>query len=258
MFDASQINPTQASGSIVVNAPTRAGLMAELEACLAAQRGFSLATLNLDHLVKIAGDPAFRDAYAQHSHVTADGNPIVWLCHRAGQGDVELIPGSELIEPVAALAARLGISVAFLGSTEASLAATAQALETRHPGLNVAAQIAPPMGFDPDGAGADVAIETLKASGAGLCFLALGAPKQERFAARAQSHLPQMGFMSIGAGLDFVSGAQVRAPKIVQRLALEWLWRLVHSPRRLAARYAACFAILPRAFRIAQRARSEV
>ena len=54
-----------------------------------------------------------------------------------------------------------------------------------------------------------------------------------------------MGFLSVGAGLDFVAGTQARAPALVRALAAEWLWRLVTDPRRLARRYASCLAILP-------------
>ena len=75
--------------------------------------------------------------------------------------------------------------------------------------------------------------------------MALGAPKQEIFASRAQKELPQMGFLSIGAGLDFISGHQKRAPRLVRRFALEWLWRLALSPKRLIGRYLGCFAVLP-------------
>lgn len=208
------------------------------------RQGFSIATINLDHVVKLRRDPAFRAAYAAQTHVTADGNPIVWLSRLAGQ-DVSLVPGSELVEPVAALAAEAGVPVAFVGATEASLAAASQALAAGHPGLNVAMIHAPAMGFDPDGADAGEIIEKLGAAGARLVYLALGAPKQERFAARAQAHLPETGFLSIGAGLDFVSGAQTRAPAWVQAIAAEWLWRLALSPRRLAARYGACLIALP-------------
>jgi exopolysaccharide biosynthesis WecB/TagA/CpsF family protein len=101
------------------------------------------------------------------------------------------------------------------------------------------------MGFDPEGAEADAAIEKLRESGARLVFLALGAPKQERFAARAQTALPETGFLSIGAGLDFISGAQKRAPAWVRAIAMEWLWRMSGDPRRLAGRYAACIVALP-------------
>lgn len=240
--------------AVVVNVPNQAYLLNDLETRLTAGQGFSLATLNLDHVVKLHNMPDFHDAYLRHSHVTADGNPIVWLSRLSGH-EVSLIPGSELIEPVVQIAARNDLPIALFGSTEASLAAAAQALVARYPGLNVAAQIAPPMGFDPAGPDADALIVQLGASGARLCFVALGAPKQELFAARAAAQLPGVGFLSIGAGLDFISGNQIRAPKIVRRLAAEWLWRLASNPGRLAARYGACIAIMPRLTQAALRAR---
>lgn len=232
------------AGSVSVNVPTREALLADLSAHLSEQRGFSVATLNLDHVVKLRHDPAFRDAYQRHTHVTADGNPIVWLSRLSGQ-QVSLIPGSELIEPLIEIAARQGTPVGFFGSTDASLEQAAQVLTARYPGLNIAAKISPAMGFDPAGPAADAAIDALSAAGAQLIFLALGAPKQEIFAARAQERMPGAGFLSIGAGIDFISGNQTRAPKWVRRLAAEWLWRLATNPARLARRYGACIAILP-------------
>nr|WP_238538264.1 WecB/TagA/CpsF family glycosyltransferase [Oceaniovalibus guishaninsula] len=217
-------------------------------------RGFTLATLNLDHAVKLDRDPAFRAAYAAHSHVVADGNPVVWLSRLAGRR-VELIPGSELIAPLCAVAAQAGAPVALLGATEATLARAADALEAAHEGLRIVCRIAPPMGFDPAGAGADAAIDRIGASGAALCLLALGAPKQEIFAVHAAARLPGCGFVSIGAGLDFIAGSQIRAPAWTRAVAMEWAWRMARDPGRLAGRYAACFGTLPRLTLSALRAR---
>lgn len=242
-----------APGMLRVTAPSRSGLIADLRARMAAGQGFAVATLNLDHLVKLGRDPAFRDAYAAHGHVTADGNPIVWLSRLAGR-PIDLVTGSELILPVVRAAAETGTPVALFGATEPALAAAAEALLREVPDLRIAARIAPPMGFDPQGPGADRAIAEIGASGAGLCLLALGAPKQEIFAARASARLPQVGFVSIGAGLDFLAGTQRRAPRWVQRLAAEWLWRMAANPRRLAGRYADCLRILPGEARAALRA----
>lgn len=228
----------------LVTMPTRDGLLNEIEARLARGEGFALATLNLDHVVKLGRSPDFRAAYAAQDLVVADGNPIVWLSRLAGRR-VELVPGSELVAPLAALTARLGVPVGLLGSTPEALAQAAAALERDHPGLRVAVQIAPPMGFDPDGPAAEACLTELRQAGVGLCFLALGAPKQEIFAARARSVVPSCGFASVGAGIDFVAGTQVRAPVWVRRIAMEWLWRAASNPRRLARRYGECFAILP-------------
>lgn len=231
--------------SVTVTVSDRRTLFDDLSRRFDAKEGFSVATLNLDHAVKLPHDPAFRAAYCEHTHVTADGNPVVWLSRLAGQKDVKLVPGSELIEPLAEIAARKGVPVGLFGATESSLRAAADALQQRHPTLQIAYVKAPAMGFDPEGDEAGKAISEIGASGARIVFLALGAPKQERFAARAQRSLNEVGFLSIGAGLDFISGAQQRAPKIVRAFALEWLWRLFGNPRRLIRRYGACILALP-------------
>ena len=229
---------------LLVTVSSHDTLLTDLEARMQRGVGFSVATLNLDHVVKLRSHAAFRQAYMEHTHVTADGNPIVWLCNLSG-GKVSLVPGSELIAPTIEIAVKHRVPIAIFGATQSSLDATEAALMPEFPGINVVAKIAPPMGFDPEGDMADDYIRQLDASGAGVCFLALGAPKQEIFASRAQKKISRMGFLSIGAGLDFISNHQKRAPKIVRRFALEWLWRLVLNPRRLLGRYLGCFAILP-------------
>lgn len=250
-------NPHAAAPDQVrISAPDREALLAEISALLAEGRGFTLATLNLDHAVKLENDPAFRRAYLAHSHVCADGNPIVWLSRLASRR-VELIPGSELVQPLAALAARQGVGVALVGSTPEALDLAAARLQTSYPSLRIVARIAPSFGFDPEGEAAGRVIEEIGASGACLCLLALGAPRQEIFAARAARDLSHCGFVSIGAGLDFIAGHQTRAPLWVRRIAMEWLWRMLTNPRRLARRYLECILILPGLARDALRQRGE-
>ncbi len=229
---------------IRVTVDSREALLENIDACLSGGMGFSVATLNLDHAVKIRRDPTFAAAYAAHSHVTADGNPIVWLLRLAGHR-VDLVPGSELVEPVAQLAARRQVPVGLFGSSAEVLEAAGAVLSERAAGLKVAARIAPPMGFDPESAEADRLISELRASGARVVFLALGAPKQEIFAARLQRTCPDIGMLSIGAGLDFLAGTQTRAPALVRSLAMEWAWRLMRNPGRLWRRYRDCLTILP-------------
>lgn len=236
----------QSEQRVVISAPSRAALIEDLRSKMRARTGFTVATLNLDHAVKMRRHPQFRSDYSAHSHVTADGNPVVWLSRLSGQKGVELIAGSDISGPVIKLAAEEGIPVAFFGSTDAVLSRASDNLRAAYPALNIVACISPSFGFDPDGAEGDKALGQLAGSGARLVLLALGAPKQERFAIRAAQHMPETGFLSIGASLDFFAGWQRRAPRVVRKMAMEWAWRLIRDPRRLAGRYAACFAILPR------------
>jgi exopolysaccharide biosynthesis WecB/TagA/CpsF family protein len=230
--------------TITVNVPTRAVLEARVRERFAQRKGFALATLNLDHLVKLRQSAAYRAVYAAQDFVVADGNPVVWMSKIAGR-PVALIPGSEAILPLSRLAAAQGVPVALVGSQDMVLQAAKIYLEREVRDLEIVCCIAPPMGFDPETPAAEEVLREVAASGARLCFIALGAPKQEQLAARGRKVAPEVGFVSIGAGLDFFAGTQVRAPKWVRKLAMEWLWRAASAPRRLAGRYIRCFGILP-------------
>lgn len=230
--------------TVRLNMPDRGSLLSAVQERFHRGEGFALATINLDHLVKLRSDAAFARAYAAHDLVVADGNPIVWLSKLAAR-PVELVPGSDMVEPVARLAAREGVRVAMVGSTDETLTLAKAYLERIAPGLQVVFREAPAMGFDAQGEEAGRILDRVRESGAGLCYVALGAPRQEIFAARGLEAVPGCGFMSIGAGLDFLAGHQKRAPAWVRRIAMEWLWRMVLSPARLGPRYARCAAILP-------------
>ena len=229
---------------ITVNTATRVSLMAEVRARFRAKAGFALATLNLDHMVKLRSDAAFRTAYAAQDIVVADGNPIVWLSRLAGH-PVDLVPGSDLLRPLLELAAAEGVKVAFYGSSPEVLNTAKTRLMAEVPGLHVVWTGSPSMGFDPEGTDAMAALADMQAAGVGLCILSLSAPRQERFAILGRSLAPGIGFCSFGAGLDFIAGGQVRAPAWVRAIAMEWAWRALSAPRRLIPRYAACAAILP-------------
>lgn len=238
------MNFTYSDRTIRVNMPDHTALMAELTRRFRAGEGFALATINLDHLVKLRADDGFRRAYAAQDLVVADGNPIVWLSRLARQ-PVTLVPGSDLVMPLSRLAAAEAVPIALIGTTDAALDAAAAQIEAQAPGASIVARIAPPMGFDPESPDAGEMLRRIEASGARLCFIALGAPKQERLAARGRRETPSVGFASVGAGLDFLAGNQHRAPIWVRRIAMEWAWRMLSAPRRLVPRYARCAAILP-------------
>jgi N-acetylglucosaminyldiphosphoundecaprenol N-acetyl-beta-D-mannosaminyltransferase len=240
--DAFKLGPRY--GGVSVNMRDGQALLSGSAERMRAGEGFAVATLNLDHLVKLRDDPAFRDAYLRHEFVVADGNPVVWTSWLAGR-PVRLAPGADLVVPFARLAAAHGLPVALVGATAGTLGRAARALEALAPGLEIVAEIAPPFPFDPDGPAGDAAIAALREAGARFVILALGAPRQERFAARCRRELPQAGLASIGAGLDFLAGAQRRAPAWIRVLALEWLWRMLSDPARLAARYGRCALLAP-------------
>ncbi|MDK3019168.1 WecB/TagA/CpsF family glycosyltransferase [Pseudodonghicola sp. IC7] len=224
--------------------PTQGALLGEVRRRFRAGEGFALATVNLDHLVKMRASADFIRVYAGQDLVVADGWPIVMLSRLAAR-PVDLMPGSDLILPLAAVAAEQGVPVALVGSTEVALEDARRDLTARVPGLKITLAAAPSGRFDPEGAEAAEILARLDAAGIRLCFLALGAPKQETLALRGRSLAPAVGFASIGAGLDFLGGHQVRAPLWMRRVGLEWMWRMLSSPGRMVPRYARSAAVLP-------------
>jgi N-acetylglucosaminyldiphosphoundecaprenol N-acetyl-beta-D-mannosaminyltransferase len=213
----------------------------------AAQHGdnFSVCTLNLDHVVQLRQRSDFRAAYRRARFVTADGFPIVVLSRLLGTR-MERTTGADLVEPVCQEAQKKGLPIFLLGSNNRTLSIAAKRLSERYKGLEVAGYYAPGANFDPYSREADFAVNSIRASGARLCFVALGAPRQELFAARCLDELNGTGLLCIGAALDFIAGTQTRAPSLPQKIGLEWAWRMLREPRRLGPRYARCLAVVPR------------
>ena len=231
-----------------INLATLDATIHEVVAAAKRAESFSVVTLNVDHLVKLRHSKAFRKAYRAARFVTADGAPIAWLARRA-EKSIRRTTGADLVVPLAQAAARENLPIYLFGTTDEVLGKAGRYLSAHcDDTLDIAGSYSPPKGFKPESDAADAALDTIAASGARLCFLALGAPKQEVLAARAVERGIHVGFVSIGAALDFLAGEQVRAPKFLQDHGLEWSWRLITNPLRLGPRYASCALVLADVF----------
>ena len=214
---------------------------------LGQDQSFLVCTLNFDHLVKLRADPSFRKAYAKAQVVLADGFPIVAFARLNGVS-LERSTGADLIDPLCRAAAARGFPIYLFGTTLRSLCAAGRKLAAAIPELEIAGAYAPPAEFQLDSEAADEAIEIIKRSGARICLVALGAPRQELFSARALGATKGVAFLGIGASLDFIAGTQTRCPQFLRQLNLEWAWRAASDPRRLAPRYITCAALFARLY----------
>ncbi|WP_018181161.1 WecB/TagA/CpsF family glycosyltransferase [Kaistia granuli] len=224
-----------------VNIGTQADLIDRIIADAKAGRGGTVFTLNLDHLVKLRSDAGFRTAYDAATYVSADGSPVVKIARRQG-APVDLVTGADLVVPLCRAAAAAGVSIHLFGTSDAIRDEAAAKLVADIPGLVIAGSESPPRGFDPEGEAAKAAAGRIEASGAGICFVALGAPKQELFAHAATRQPGGVTYVCIGAALDFISGRSKRAPVLFRRTGTEWVWRFIQEPRRLGMRYARSMA----------------
>ncbi len=206
--------------------------------------GFTVFTLNLDHLVKLRRSADFREAYANAAVVTADGAPVAWLA-RFQDTTVQRTTGADLLEPLAQAAAEARLPVFLFGTSADVMARAGRELAGRTEDLlDIAGTMAPSAAFDPKGPEADQAIARIKSSAAKLVFVALGAPKQEIFAERARAAGLNCGFVCVGAALDFLAGTQIRAPQAMRNSGTEWLWRLASNPKCFVRRYAECAGLM--------------
>jgi N-acetylglucosaminyldiphosphoundecaprenol N-acetyl-beta-D-mannosaminyltransferase len=167
--------------------------------------------------------------------VTPDGMPLVWGLRQLGIEEAARVYGPTLTLHLCEAAARSGVPVALYGGTDESLAAFTAFLHDRFPGMRVVCGIAPPfrpLTTDED----DAYTREIVASGARILFVGIGCPKQERWMAEHTRKIPAV-MLGVGAAFDFHSGRVRQAPALMQRMGIEWLFRLCIEPRRLLKRY---------------------
>jgi N-acetylglucosaminyldiphosphoundecaprenol N-acetyl-beta-D-mannosaminyltransferase len=192
-----------------------------------------VATVN--NIVEAYDDPAYRQVMEDADLVTPDGMPLVWALRLLGVEAASRVYGPDLTPVLCQRAADLGVPVGFHGSTPEVLEDLTAALARRYPRLRVVYAASPP--FRPLRADEDAwVVEQINASGARLLFVGLGAPNQERWMAAHRGEV-QAVMLGVGAAFDFLAGRKRQAPRVLQRLGLEWLFRLVSEPRRLWRRY---------------------
>ncbi len=200
-------------------------------------RGGTVYTPNVDHIVVAEENPEFQDAYADVSLSLVDGTPVFWAARLLRLGIPEKVSGSDLFEPLVERAAREGLPVFLLGGLPGVAEVARDNLVARHPELRVVGLCAPRI--DAGGRAEDEAalLEVIHAAGPAIVFVACGAPKSELFSHRNRAALSPAVLVCVGAAIDFSAGTAQRAPRWVSRAGLEWAYRLVREPRRLARRY---------------------
>jgi N-acetylglucosaminyldiphosphoundecaprenol N-acetyl-beta-D-mannosaminyltransferase len=200
---------------------------------LGESRYVGVATVN--NVIEAYDDPAYHADMEGADLVTPDGMPLVWALRLLGVDAATRVCGHGLTPILCERAAALGIPVGFYGSTPEVLQDLTANLVRRYPGLRVAYSHSPP--FRPLTSDEDAhVIDSINRSGARLLFVGLGAPKQEQWMAGRKGKV-QAVMLGVGAAFDFLAGRKRQAPKVLQRLGLEWLFRLVNEPRRLWRRY---------------------
>jgi N-acetylglucosaminyldiphosphoundecaprenol N-acetyl-beta-D-mannosaminyltransferase len=190
---------------------------------------------NVHSVVTTTSDVEFKIAVNNADMATPDGAPIAWALRQLGHASQERINGPDLMMKYLAEAERLGQTVFFYGSTDATLAKLRVALAKLFPRLRIGGTYSPPfrsLSLEED----EQIVEMINESGANVVFVGLGCPKQEKWMAEHRGRINAV-MIGVGAAFDYHAGVIKRAPIWWQRNGLEWLYRLGSEPRRLFKRY---------------------
>jgi N-acetylglucosaminyldiphosphoundecaprenol N-acetyl-beta-D-mannosaminyltransferase len=207
-----------------------------------ADRAYAVEAANTHVAALARHDPAFGETMRRFDLICPDGMPLIWALNS------QLPPGRKLSDRVygptlmlETLKATQGMAEFrhfLLGGRQATLDKLGASFATRFPGASIAGMHSPPFGEWPADEFERVC-EMIRSSGANLIWVGLGCPKQEHWIARHKDRLPPGVYFGIGAAFAFHAGEVKQSPPVLQRLGLEWAYRLAMEPRRLFKRYLA-------------------
>jgi len=209
-----------------------------VEHLIAVRKPSFFITVNLHYAKLCEKHPEMDEVNQNAAFLVADGMPLVWFSWLKGKRNKlpERITGADGIFHLTRLAAERGYRLFLLGAEPAIAVRAAEVLRDRFPGLNIVG-IETPMLSELDEASEQKLIEKIHSTQADILFAALGQPKGEIW---LSNHIDSLGIpvcVQIGASLDFAAGRLSRAPHWMQRMGIEWLYRLYQEPKRLIGRY---------------------
>jgi N-acetylglucosaminyldiphosphoundecaprenol N-acetyl-beta-D-mannosaminyltransferase len=199
-------------------------------------KGF-VVTPNVDHIVKLSKDKEFLDTYQKASMVLIDSMQLFMVSRILGRKIKEKISGSDFFFDLLSLAEEQKLSIFFLGTSESSLLKAEEKLKKDYPHIKLKGKYSPPFGFENNMSENDKIEKMINEARPDFLFLFLGAPKQEKWIYHHLNNINIKLAFCLGATLDFYSGNIKRAPLWMQKIGLEWVWRMVIDPKRLIKRY---------------------
>jgi N-acetylglucosaminyldiphosphoundecaprenol N-acetyl-beta-D-mannosaminyltransferase len=190
-------------------------------------------SINAAKVVAMRDDPRLQGVIAESELVTADGQSVVWASRLLGDPLPARVAGIDLMHRLLEVAEESGYRVFILGAKRPVLEAAIVRIRARHPRLEIAGYRD---GYFPEADEGAVAAG-IAAVHPDILFVAISSPRKEYFLGKYRDELGVPLVMGVGGAIDVVAGVTRRAPRAMQRLGLEWLFRLTQEPRRLMARY---------------------
>ena len=213
---------------IPVDRVTMEQALSKIDAFVADGGPHLVVTADSSGIVAAQHDPFFRDLLVSADLVTPDSVGILWAAKRKGQPIEARVSGVDLVDALCARSADRGYRIYFLGAAPGVAEMAAERLRLRHPGCRI---VGVRHGYFPQESDEVVAREIAE-SKPDILFVAMGIPRQEKFILATREIIGAKVAMGVGGSLDVFSGRTRRAPRLFQRMRLEWLWRLLLNPRK--------------------------
>ena len=198
-------------------------------------KGDYICVSNVHTTVMAYRDKAYRRVQNSAAMALPDGQPLSIVSRRRGFIEARRVPGPDLMPAILDLSQETGYRHYFYGSTDATLTALRAALLRRYPKLQIAGMYSPPFRELTKEEDEEI-VGRINDSGADFVWVALGAPKQEWWMYEHR-HRVKAVMLGVGAAFDFTAGTVKRAPMWMQRLCLEWVFRILRDPKRMLPRY---------------------
>lgn len=194
-------------------------------------------SINVDVLIKARKDLEFKSVINNSELVLADSRILLFSSYLLGSPLEENIAGSNFILSFSDWAAKKGVKLFLLGAAPGVAAKAAEILIQKNSDLRIVGTYSPPFGFGNNEEENKKIIKMIKESSPDVLFVGLGAPMQEKWIWRYKDEYQVPVSIGVGATFDFIAGRVKRAPKWMQIIGVEWLFRLCQEPRRLWKRY---------------------
>ena len=189
--------------------------------------------VNVAKLVRMRNDSWLRESVLGADLVVADGLPIVWASRILGEPLPERVTGIDLFENLLQLAEDEDFSGYFLGASQEVLEEMMHRIEERYPHLRCAGKR---NGYFSEEE-TEAVIREIESANPDLLFVGISTPKKERFLRRCREVLDVPICHGVGGSFDVLAGVTRRAPRVWQKIGLEWLYRVLQEPRRMWKRY---------------------
>jgi len=203
-------------------------------------------TPNVDHVVMLQEHAGLKAAYRDAGLVLVDGAPVLWSSRLLHRPVPERVAGSDLVPALFSAANdRQPLRIFLLGAGPGVADRAMENIERRWPAVEVVGTYSPPLGFERDAAENESILSRIAEASPDVLIVGLGAPKQELWVHQHRERIDARVALCVGATIDFLAGEKARAPLWMQRVGLEWLYRVASEPKRLLKRYAKDAWIFP-------------